>query len=130
MQRLTALFDRFRSAKRRLQVSDNQSPLSQNELDCMAKEFYGYGRWDAPFWFIGPEAGMSKDGIDNLPARHNSWKLLGCAPTVDCEKHHRGFGFTKWHQPYPPTQSTWRQLIRLLLAYKGRNPNLDDIRRH
>jgi len=94
----------------------------------MAEHFYGYGRWDAPFWFIGPEAGMGKDGEDGLAVRCESWRQLGCAPIVDCAAHHRGFAFTKWHQHHPPTQPTWRQLIRLLLAFKGMNPNLDDIR--
>jgi len=32
----------------------------------MAEQLFGYGRWDAPFWFIGPEAGMGQDGTDNL----------------------------------------------------------------
>ena len=73
---------------------------------------------------------MGKDDKDSLAARYESWKQLGCAPIVDCEKHHRGFGFTKWHQNRPPTQATWRQLILLLLAYKGMNPNLDDIREY
>lgn len=102
--------------------------LIPSELAQMAEHFFGYGRWDAPFWFIGPEAGMGKDGSDILPARYESWKQLGCTPLVDCEKHHRGFEFTKWHRMHPPTQPTWRQLIRLLLEYKGMNPDLDDIR--
>ena len=93
----------------------------------MAEHFFGYGRWDAPYWFIGPEAGMGKDGKDNLAARYNSWKRLGCASVVDCERHHRGFGFTRWHDPPPPTQPTWRQLIRLLLSYQGKESSLDDI---
>ncbi len=96
----------------------------------MAEHFYGYGRWDAPYWFLGPEAGMSKDGIDSLFARYESWKQLGCAPVVDCEKHHRGFGFTKWHRHHPPTQATWRQLIRLLLAYKGLPADTEAIREY
>jgi hypothetical protein len=96
----------------------------------MAEHFFGYGRWDAPYWFIGPEAGMGKDGRDDLAARYESWTQLGCAPVVDCEKHHRGFGFTKWHKPHPPTQPTWRQLIRLLLAYKGMNTDLNSIREY
>lgn len=101
---------------------------SEPELVHMAEHFYGYGRWEAPYWFIGPEAGMGKDGKDDLAARYESWKKLGCAPVVDCEGHHRGFGFTKWHDPHPPTQPTWRQLIRLLLTYKGMSTTLDDIR--
>jgi hypothetical protein len=105
-----------------------QTLNSPSDILQIAEHFFGYGRWDAPFWFIGPEAGMGKDGKDSLAARYESWKQLGCAPIVDCAAHHRGFGFTKWHQNRPPTQATWRQLIRLLLVYKGVNPNLDDIR--
>jgi hypothetical protein len=94
----------------------------------MAEHFFGYGRWDALYWFIGPEAAMDNDGIDSVPARFESWQRLGGAAVVDCAEHHRGFGMPKWHRHHPPTQATWRQLIRLLLAYKGMNPNLDDIR--
>jgi hypothetical protein len=104
------------------------SNLSQLELADMAEHFFGYGRWDAPFWFIGPEAGMGKEGKDSLAARYESWNQLGRAEIVDCEKHHRGFGFTKWHDPLPPTQPTWRQLVRLLLAYQEKDQSLDDIR--
>jgi hypothetical protein len=71
---------------------------------------------------------MGKDGEDNLAARYDSWKQLGCAPVVDCEKHHRRFGFTRWHQSRPPTQATWRQLIRLLLTYKGLSADTEAIR--
>jgi len=96
----------------------------------MAEEFYGYGRWDAPYWFIGPEAGMSEDGHDDLTARLAAWKALGCGPVVDCASHHLGFGFTTWHQHHPPVQPTWRQLIRLLLAYKGKPADIESIRKY
>lgn len=105
-----------------------QSQLDNGDLAKMAEHFFGYGRWDAPFWFVGPEAGMGKGGIDSIAARFESWQLLGGGGVVDCSKHHLGFGLTKWHQSHPPTQATWRQLIRLLLAYKGMNPTLNDIR--
>jgi len=102
--------------------------LSQQELAHMAEHFFGYGRWDAPFWFIGPEAGMGKNGRDSLVARYESWKQLGFAPIFDCAAHHRGFGFTEWHKPHPPPQPTWRQLIRLLLFYKGEQTDIEAIR--
>lgn len=105
-------------------------PLRQNDLDYMAEHFFGYGRWDAPYWFIGPEAGMGKDGIDGIAVRYESWKRLGCAPVVDCAAHHLGFGFTKWHQSHPPTQATWRQLIRVLLAYKGLPTDTETVRQY
>jgi hypothetical protein len=105
-----------------------QSQVGKGNLAYMAERFFGYGSWDAPYWFVGPEASMGKDGIDSIAARFESWQRLGGGGVVDCSKHHLGFGMTKWHQSHPPTQATWRQLIRLLLAYKGTNPNLDDIR--
>jgi hypothetical protein len=46
------------------------SSLSGSELAKMAEDFFGYGRWEAPYWFIGPEAGMGKDGKDREPQRH------------------------------------------------------------
>ena len=95
----------------------------------MAEDFFGYGRWEAPYWFVGPEAGMAKAG-DTLELRYQSWKRLKCAPVVDCAAHHRGFGFPKWHQDRPPTQATWRQLIRLLLAYKGFPTDTESIRNY
>lgn len=103
-------------------------PDSVLDISHMVERFYGYGRWDAPFWFVGPEAGMSKDGSNNLQARYESWKQLGCTPVVDCETHHRGFEFTQWHQPRLPTQPTWRRLIRLLLGIYGGKSDLDDTR--
>ena len=104
-----------------------QLTLNPSELDHMAEDFYGYGRWDAPFWFIGPEAGMAKTG-DSLEQRFQSWETLEFEPVVDCAAHHRGFGLTKWHQPHPPTQATWRKLICLLLAFKGQPNGIEAIR--
>jgi hypothetical protein len=98
-----------------------------SDLAHMAEHFYGYGRWDAPFWFIGPEPGMAKTG-DSLERRFESWKMLDSGPVIDCAAHHRGFGYTKWHQSHPPTQATWRQLIRLLLSYKGQPTDLEAVR--
>jgi hypothetical protein len=62
IQKVTALFARFRSAKRQVHVPERLPPVSQTELDRMAKGFFGYGRWDAPFWFIGAEPGMTQGG--------------------------------------------------------------------
>ena len=108
-------------------MTRSELTLNPPELDHMAEDFYGYGRWDAPFWFIGPEAGMAKTG-DSLERRFQSWQTLEFKPVVDCATHHRGFGFTKWHQPHPPTQITWRQLIRLLLTFKGQPNDIEAIR--
>jgi hypothetical protein len=56
-----------------------KSTPNRSELDHMAEDFFGYGKWQAPFWFIGPEAGMAKSG-DSLELRYESWKTLEYAP--------------------------------------------------
>ncbi|MGH9499792.1 MAG: hypothetical protein ACRD3L_11700 [Terriglobales bacterium] len=100
--------------------------------DCildMARDWYGYGRWDAPYWFIGPEPGMAA-GDGNLGSRCEAWIKLGAGELVDCKDHHFGFGEYDWHREIPPPkpQSTWKQLIRLLLAVRnGRTPTIEDV---
>ena len=109
-------------------------------IAAAAESWYGYGRWDAPFWFIGPEPGMKSDEGDNLIARCEAWQKLGSPELLDCVEHHRGFGHTKYHTPSsrmkvpvgnhsmrPPTQTTWRRLIMLLLAFKGARTDNDAI---
>jgi hypothetical protein len=100
---------------------------AEAKIAHMAEEFFGYGRWSAPFWFVGPEAGMARDG-DDLVSRYESWRGLDFQPVVDCAAHHEGFRFRKWHQQHPPTQATWRHLIRLLLTYQGKPNDLEAIR--
>jgi hypothetical protein len=43
------------SCMQRLQIEEAQLDKAEEE---MARECYGYGRWGAPYWFIGPEQGQ------------------------------------------------------------------------
>lgn len=99
-------------------------------LDDMAAKWFGYGRWSAPYWFLGPEPGMGVDEGDNLIQRYHAWAKLGRSDLLDCAAHHAGFGFAKWHGNQPPTQPTWRQLIRLLLAYQGESTDIASVREY
>jgi len=48
-------------------------------LDEMARRSYGYGRWDSPFWFIGPEQGTGEHESDlevSLERRAAAWIKL------------------------------------------------------
>jgi hypothetical protein len=93
----------------------------QTWKDLAAKKWFGYGSWDAPYWFIGKEPG----GIDNSE-NYDSWARLGAADLIDCRDHdleYRGENRGLWHLGvggHPPKlQSTWRPLIALLLSYQG-----------
>jgi hypothetical protein len=89
-------------------------------VDEMAERWYGYGRWDAPYWFIGPEPGG-----DEPEAAAVAWKELGSGEVLDCREHHLAFGFTRWHTAPYPLQSTWRRLMLLLLSFQQEDTSND-----
>jgi hypothetical protein len=98
--------------------------------ELAAENWYGYGRWNAPYWFIGPEPGKAKKEGENLLARCRAW--LDLCPNgpqsgglIDSRDHHARFNRLEFFVPEHgkkrvPTQNTWRQLIRLLLAYENK----------
>ncbi len=106
-----------------------------NALELAARDWYGYGRWNAPYWFIGPEPGRAKAEEQSLKDRCAAWLRL-CkgnpreGALVDAYRHHKEFGRLEFFEAASgkkrvPTQATWRQLIRLLFAFQER-PNATD----
>ena len=94
-----------------------------------AEKWFGYGRWAAPYWFIGMEPGGKDED-----ANYGSWLDLGGGELIDCKQHHlhpmnTGSDGKKWFLgDRPPTQTTWRRLIQVRFAFKGQEKqaaNLD-----
>ena len=84
-----------------------------------AARWFGYGRWDAPYWFIGKEPGGADD-----PEQYASWARLGGADLIDCREHDLDCPSERepgmWHGGECPwLQNTWRPLIAMVLAYEG-----------
>jgi hypothetical protein len=83
-----------------------------------AAQWYGYGRWDAPYWFVGKEPGGTDD-----PEQYASWARLGKPELLDCRAHDLDCASTAapamWHGDLPRLQPTWRPLIAMVLAYEG-----------
>lgn len=110
----------------------SQEGCDDDLLRQMALEWYGYGWWEGPFWFVGPEPGRPEKE-NTLRKRCEAWITVGRGELIDCKRHHFDFGWHNWHResPLPPTQPTWRQLIRLLLTLQaGDPPTLDAIRHY
>jgi len=101
-------------------------PLSPNE-EYLAKHCYGYGRWDACYWFIGPEQGMGSETIDRRA------EVFRAADRdrdglCDSREFHKGIGEIRWHEIILSTgrvklQGTWKYLISILMAFEGDIPN-------
>jgi hypothetical protein len=102
-----------------------------NELE-MARAFYGYGLWDALYWFIGPEPGKGPKEFTNA-CLAETWMKLGACDLCDCKEFHLAVGETCWHREepqWPKLQSTWRSLILLLIAFLEEPIDIDARRKY
>lgn len=99
-----------------------------SEVLAMGKHFFGYGRWDAPFWFIGPEAGQGKDENDEgLTLRAKAWRNIGAVEVCDCVRHHELLKVPQWHREKPRLQPTWRPLILFLKALHAGDTSVESL---
>lgn len=94
------------------QFDDSRLPVT------LRVRHYGFGWWDAPFWFLGPERGMSRDE-SNLKRRVKVWRDLGGGELADCQEFHRRIAEKRWHSDSPTLQQTWGKLLLSLMAFKG-----------
>jgi len=103
----------------------------QNLVRQAAENWYGYGTWNAPYWFIGPEPG----GHQN-PTMYEAWAQLGGGELVDCRAHHQLANqlnhnqHTRWHDERAVLQPTWRCLTLLLKIYEGTAIDKETIREY
>jgi len=101
--------------------------FSKREIE-MARGFYGYGRWDAPYWFIGPEQGKGPTEADDNTTRLQAWIRLGQPEVCDCYEFHREIGEQHWHREDPRLQRTWRPLMLLLMTFLGKPSDNESLR--
>jgi hypothetical protein len=100
-------------------------PLSDGER-YLAENCYGYGRWDADYWFIGLEEGQAPWEKNDFSRRAEVFRELNKRDgngLTDCREFHDEIGEKRWHHKNPKTgkidlQSTWRYLVLLLFAVK------------
>jgi len=87
----------------------------------LASQCYGYGHWDAPYWFIGPEQGQARREQDDLTARLEAFRKLSSGGLSDCRSFHLEIHETSWHRETPQAdlQPTWKFLILALKAFLG-----------
>ena len=100
----------------------------RNAGENMAQHFYGYGRWTAPYWFIGPEQGQGKDESNDLTVRVKAWKLEGGPELADLGRYHDRISPGKWTSEGTPLQQTWRKLMLILHSFKGELADKESLR--
>jgi hypothetical protein len=87
-------------------------------LEAFINSFYGYGNYQAPYWFIGMEeaGGVTEQQIARQLEIWNTW---GRGELLDVVEYARAMGITNWYGDKPALQRTWRNLIRVFLTAKG-----------
>lgn len=95
--------------------------LLNNELEHLLN-FVGYGRLDAPVWFLGMEE--AGGGEDNLRAR------LKFRAVEDCAEAHRILGITKHHWVRRVIQRTWRGKCYIMLKLNNKATDVESIRNY
>ena len=95
----------------------------------MARRNYGYGRWDAPYWFIGLEQGMPP--YESLCQRVKAWVDLDRRELNDCREFHCRIGEKRWHfKQRVNLQPTWRPLMLLMMTFLERPAHKEILRNY
>ena len=96
----------------------------------MAERFYGFGRWKAPYWFIGPEQGQDKKEKDELGPRLSAWEKLGRPELADLKDFHDLLRPGMWTEEGAHLQKTWRKLMLVLLSSRPGVFDKEDLRQY
>lgn len=102
-------------------------------MDCeleMVRRSYGYGRWDAPYLFIGPEQGKGRFEPSGNSQRVSAWQKLGQTELCDCLDFHAQIPDMSWHCVKPNLQRTWRPLILLLRTFLDLPSDAENLREY
>ncbi len=108
---------------------DIQNYFDDELLEKIVNTFYGYGNYQANYWFIGmEEAGGDFKDINN---RINIWSNRGKQELEDLAEYHIAIGYGEMFQLGAAIQPTWNKLIRTVLSTKGTESiNKEDVRKY
>jgi hypothetical protein len=96
-------------------------------LEEFIQTFYGYGNYSGPYWFIGMEEGGG-NSVEAVIARIKNWKDRGGNELEDLMERNSSGGGSKFFRERPVAQTTWKQLIRIMLVSRGNQASLSEIK--
>jgi hypothetical protein len=103
--------------------------LDDDLLTYYADSFYGYGRYEAPYRFVGLEEG-SDGTVEEIQRRLAAWREGGCQELEDAWDYHVRIGEKDLTRERPKLQSTWKQLCRIVLVGMGQPSDTESLRRY
>lgn len=102
----------------------------KTHLREMAERCYGYGNWNAPYWFIGLGEGIGPN--ETVEERAMAWCELEQDGLCDCREFHlhRLINDQRWHVDPVKLGSTWRPLMLLLRTLLGEKVDKESLRQY
>lgn len=98
-------------------------------LEAYINGFYGYGNYQAPYWFVGMEEGGG-NSHEEIVGRLEVWSKRGHEELEDLAQYHRELGMSRFFDAQAKLQSTWKQLIRVVLTANGQTYDVETIREY
>jgi hypothetical protein len=95
-----------------------QEPRNRDGFENFVEKKFGYGTWNAPYWFVGPEEGGGGNCVE-LATRIIAWcGLAGADPDynglLNLREYCDEIGETRFHGENARPQRTWNKLLGLL----------------
>lgn len=101
--------------------------LDDRFVDQFIHSFYGYGTYNAGFWFVGMEEGRGNN-LDEVSRRLEIWQELGGRELVDITNFHFRLNIPEYFTDPVKLQRTWMQQARMVLIAQGKRASLADIK--
>lgn len=94
------------------------SMLNDQLLAAFMIGFYGFGKYEARYWFIGMEEGGGNT-FEAIARQLDIWDKHERKELLDVAEYAREMNITRWYGDRPKLQPTWKHLIRIVLTAEG-----------
>lgn len=103
--------------------------INDELLGAFINGFYGYGNYQAPYWFVGMEEGGG-NSIEEIAKRIETWDKRGRKELEDVAEYSREIGINRYFDDRAKLQSTWNKLIRIVLTAEGQIFDTETVREY
>lgn len=103
--------------------------LNDQLLELFMNGFYGFGNYQAPYWFVGMEEGGGNTS-EAIAKQLELWDKAGREELMDVAQYARDMNITRWYGDNPRLQPTWKHLIQIVLTAEGQPFDKDAMREY
>lgn len=103
--------------------------INDQLLEAFMNGFYGFGNYQAQYWFVGMEEGGGET-VEAITKQLRIWDEHGQKELLDVVEYAREMNITRWYGNRPRLQPTWKHLIRVFLTSEGQPVDTETMRQY